>query len=231
MTNGETASSCSYDAAMSAPASTDPRPLRADAERNRRRLLEAAGELFAVKGLGVGLDEIARHAGVGVGTAYRRFRDKDALIEALFEDRMAGVAALAESALAEPDPWTGLVRFMEGSVRLNTADRGLKQALYGSGRGLACLEEGRTRIAPLVKRIVARAKASGDLRADVEVTDVPVLQFALSGVADLDLPNAGELPLRYLAIVLDGLRTREPRALPRRAPTLEEFHLAVGGGR
>jgi AcrR family transcriptional regulator len=214
---------------MTAPVTSDQRPLRADAERNRRRLLEAAGELFAEKGLGVGLDEIARHAGVGVGTAYRRFRDKDALIEALFEDRIAGVQALAEAALAEPDAWQGLVSFMEGSVRLHSADRGLKQALFGSGRGMASLEEGRTRIAPLVERIVERARKSGDLRPDVEITDIPILQFALSGVADLDLPEAPELGLRYLTIVLDGLRTREPTPLPRRAPTLEEFHLAVGG--
>lgn len=214
---------------MTAPVTSDPRPLRADAERNRRRLLEAAGELFAEKGLGVGLDEIARHAGVGVGTAYRRFRDKDALIEALFEDRIAGVEALARGALDEPDPWTGLVRFMVGSVRVHTADRGLKQALFGSGRGMVSLEEGRTRIAPLVERIVQRARDSGDLRSDVEITDIPILQFTLSGVADLDLPAAPELAVRYLTIVLDGLRTREPSPLPHRAPTIDEFHLAVGG--
>jgi AcrR family transcriptional regulator len=216
---------------MTAPVTSDQRPLRADAERNRRRLLAAAGELFAEKGLGVGLDEIARHAGVGVGTAYRRFRDKDALIEALFEDRIACVQALAEAALAEPDPWTGLVRFMEGSVRLHSADRGLKQALFGSGRGLACLEEGRTRIAPLVEGIVERARESGDLRPDIEITDIPILQFTLSGVADLDLPGAPELGLRYLTIVLDGLRTREPSPFPVHAPTIEEFHVAVGGSR
>jgi AcrR family transcriptional regulator len=214
---------------MAAAVSSESRPLRADAERNRRRLLQAAGELFAEKGLGVGLDEIARHAGVGVGTAYRRFRDKDALIEALFEDRIAGVEALARAALEEPDPWTGLVGFMEGSVRVHSADRGLKQALFGSGRGMASLEQGRTRIAPLVERIVERARRSGDLRSDIEITDIPILQFTISGVADLDLPAAPELALRYLTIVLDGLRTREPTPLPRRAPTLEEFHHAVGG--
>src|SRR5436189_117562 len=76
---------------MSTPApdaTADRRPLRRDAERNRQRILQAAREVFAERGLGVTLDEIARHAGVGVGTVYRRFADKEALIDALFEDRI-----------------------------------------------------------------------------------------------------------------------------------------------
>jgi AcrR family transcriptional regulator len=153
------------------PVSPDSRPLRADAERNRQRLLEAAGALFAEKGLNVGLDEIARHAGVGVGTAYRRFRDKDELIEALFSDRIAAVTSLAERALADPDPWAGFVGFMEGSMRMQVADRGLKEALFRSGHRVKCLEEGRERVAPLVEELLHRAQESGGLRADVEVTD------------------------------------------------------------
>lgn len=214
---------------MTAPASSDPRPLRADAERNRRRLLEAAGELFAQKGLAVGLDEIARHAGVGVGTAYRRFRDKDDLIEALFRDRIEDVAALAEAALEHPDPWGGLVAFMEGTVRQQTADRGLKQVVFGSGNAASCMEEARTRIAPLLDEVVRRAQASGDLRPDVEVTDLPLLQFLVSGVADFHCADAGELGPRYLAIVLDGLRTRDPSPLPARALTADEFDVAIRG--
>src|SRR2546423_10437444 len=89
------------------------KPLRADAERNRRRVLDAAAELFAAKGLAVGLDEIARHAGVGVGTAYRRFPDKRELIEELYEDRVARMVALAERALAADDAWEGLAGFIE----------------------------------------------------------------------------------------------------------------------
>jgi AcrR family transcriptional regulator len=214
---------------VAAPASSDARPLRADAERNRRRLLEAAGVLFAERGLGVGLDEIARHAGVGVGTAYRRFRDKEELIGALFRDRVEDLAALAEAALEHTDPWRGLVEFMEGAVRQQTADRGLKQVLFGSGHAAAGMEEARTRIAPLVEEIMRRAQASGDLRPDVEFTDLPLLQFLLSGVADFHCADAGELGPRYLAIVLDGLRTREPSVLPARALTPDEFHVAIRG--
>jgi AcrR family transcriptional regulator len=214
---------------VTAPASPESRPLRADAERNRRRLLEAAGELFAAKGLGVGLDEIARHAGVGVGTAYRRFRDKDALIEALFRNRIEGMAALAQGALEDPDAWSGLVTFMQGSVRMQIADRGLKEVVFGSEHGAACVQEGRARIAPLVEALVRRAQESGDLRADVEVTDVPLLQFIVSGVAGFAGPAASGLGSRYLAIVLDGLRTRDPSRLPGRALTRDEFDVAVRG--
>src|SRR3954454_17041113 len=104
--------------------------LRADAERNRRRILDAAAELFAEKGLSVGLDEIARHAGVGVGTAYRRFATKDELIDALFEDRIGEIGALAESALESDDPWDGLVGFLESAVELHIANRAVKELIY-----------------------------------------------------------------------------------------------------
>jgi AcrR family transcriptional regulator len=195
------------------------RPLRADAERNRARLLAAAGELFAARGLGVGLEEIARHAGVGVGTAYRRFRDKQALIEALFEDRIAGIEAMARDALACEDPWDGLVAFMDGTVRMQVADRGLKEALFSSGSASLPTENARRRISPLIEELVRRAQAAGRLRPDVEVTDLPLLQFLLSGVADF----GAELAPRYLTLVLDGLQTPEPTPLPVPALTPDEL--------
>src|SRR3954466_3762551 len=107
--------------------------LRADAERNRRRILDAAAELFAEKGLAVGLDEIARRAGVGVGTAYRRFASKDELVEALFEERIAQVAQLAEDALEADDPWEGFAGFFEGAVGLHVANRAVKELMFTHG--------------------------------------------------------------------------------------------------
>src|SRR5579863_4602175 len=85
------------------------RPLRRDAVRNRQRILKAASEVFTELGLEVSLDEVARHAGVGVGTVYRRFGTKEDLVAALFEDRVDSIANLAERAIQEPDPWTALV--------------------------------------------------------------------------------------------------------------------------
>src|SRR5438067_12790924 len=99
------------------------KPLRADAERNRRRILEAAAELFATKGLSVGLDEIARHAGVGVGTAYRRFPHKTQLIEELLDERVARMVELGEHALAASDPWEGLASYLEQATELLVLNR------------------------------------------------------------------------------------------------------------
>src|SRR4051812_11232440 len=102
------------------------RPLRRDAELNRQRILTAAADAFAEGGLAVTMDEIARRAGVGVGTVYRRFPDKELLIEALFEQRIDELVVLAEAARDEADPFAGLARFFESFVAIQAADRGLK---------------------------------------------------------------------------------------------------------
>src|SRR3954471_1197795 len=110
------------------PGGTSVRPeprLRADAERNRRRILAAAAEVFAKRGLDAGLDEIARHAGVGTGTVYRRFPDKSLLIDALIEQRMTAIEELAEQALGFRSAWDGLVHFLESFVERLVADRAL----------------------------------------------------------------------------------------------------------
>src|SRR5215217_2448988 len=94
------------------------RPLRADAERNRSRILADAAEAFAERGLDVSLDDIAAHAGVGVGTVYRRLPDKDALIDALFEAKIDAAVALADAALQVEEPWEGLGTFIRGMSRM-----------------------------------------------------------------------------------------------------------------
>src|SRR5690349_10184951 len=99
--------------------------MRADAVRNRDRLLQAARELFAERGLNVSMDEIARHAGVGVGTAYRRFSSRADVIDALVDERVAEVEENIAKALEADDPWTGFAEFMEAHVAIHVADRGL----------------------------------------------------------------------------------------------------------
>src|SRR5918998_4729568 len=117
---------------MASTPTTPDRPLRRDAERNRQRILEAARDAFAEEGLRVTLDEIAHRAGVGVGTVYRRFPDKEQLIEALFEDRINDFATVAEECLRFDDPWTGLVRFLGRVTEAHAYDRGFKEiALSG----------------------------------------------------------------------------------------------------
>src|SRR5918996_6386657 len=136
-------------------------PLRADAERNRQRLLAAAKDLFATRGLDVTLDEIARHAGVGTGTAYRRFPNKDALIDALMVDRIGELAAIARECLEDPDPWRGLAGYFDRALALQAADRGLKEVLFTSGRGRERSNHAREKMGPVVTRLVRRAVAAG----------------------------------------------------------------------
>jgi AcrR family transcriptional regulator len=188
------------------------RPLRADAERNRRRILAAAAEVFAKRGLDVGLDEIARQAGVGIATVYRRFPDKAELIDALFESRIDDLQELAEKALTTQDPWAGLVHFLERSIEMQQADRGLKELIFGD-RGCGAAGSAGTRFAakmgsllPAIEALVERAQASGQLRADVSMTDLAVIQFMLHGVGTFAAAVQPDLWRRQFGLLLDGLR-------------------------
>lgn len=191
--------------------STEPSapPLRADAERNRQRLLAAAKELFATRGLDVTLDEVARHAGVGTGTAYRRFPNKDALIDALMVDRIGELAAIARECLEDPDPWRGLAGYFERALALQAADRGLKEVLFSSGRGRVRSNHARLAIAPVVTKLVRRAVEAGVVRSDFSTSDVPLINFMLNTIVDFGRDVEPDLYKRYLAIVLDGLRPRD----------------------
>src|SRR6188768_1459630 len=111
------------------------RPLRSDAERNRQRILQAAEEVFAARGLDASMDDIARAAGVGVGTVYRRFPDRDALIDALFETKLHEIEAIALAALRITDPWEAFATFMRGVCAMHARDRGLKEAMLSDHRG------------------------------------------------------------------------------------------------
>ena len=172
-----------------------------------------AAELFAAKGLSVGLHEIAHRAGVGVGTAYRRFPDKRQLIEALFEERVDRLAELAERALAADDPWDGLAGFLEQATELQIQNRGLREIITGSDHGSALTARARATLAPATEQLVRRAQASGTLRADVVAADLPLLEFMLSSAAELTPPDAPQLWRRYFALALDGLRTPDPHPL------------------
>jgi AcrR family transcriptional regulator len=208
------------------------RPLRRDAEINRQRLLTAASELFAQQGLAVTLNDIAHHAGVGVGTAYRRFANKDEVIDALFEQRLNQVIALATEAVQDRDAWRGLTTFLERSLEMQLEDRGLTELLNNPQLKQHRVNEARDRIAPLVNALVDRAKAQGVLRPDVEGTDAIFIQVALTGVMDSTRNVEPTLYRRYLTIFLDGMRAdRGPlTALPVAALTTEHTHVAMTAG-
>jgi len=199
-----------------------PRPLRADAERNRRLILEVAGEVFAEKGLDAGFDEIARRAGVGAGTVYRRFPHRDELVEALLTRRLDELGELAHQAIENPDAWAGLVEFLETSIGMQMRDRGLRELMEVSGRWADCSVSAKSKLVPVLILMLRRAQDQGLVRTDVEITDLGVLATMVSSVHDPDQP---ELWRRYLALFLDGLRTdlTEPVPLPSTAPS-EQFY-------
>ncbi len=191
---------------MASTLTPDERPLRKDAARNRERILIAAREVFAERGLEVTLDDIAHHAGVGVGTVYRRFADKEQLIDALFDERLDAIATRAESATAIADPWLAFVGFLEGILEELANDRGLRELSFAGRHGRERVARARARIDPLVDALVARAHASGQLRADVVSTDVMFLQKMVCAVIDMTRDVSRDAWRRYLTIVLDGLR-------------------------
>lgn len=182
------------------------RPLRRDAQRNRERLLDAARELFAQRGLAVTLDDIAQRAGVGVGTAYRRFSSREELIVALFEERMQEIVSLAQEAFASDDPWTALVDFLTRMAELQADDRGLKEVLLGSGEGRERVARIRDELRPRAQALIERAQAAGAVRPDIDASDLPLLQMMISAVADVAPPDRPDLWRRFLALLLDGIR-------------------------
>jgi AcrR family transcriptional regulator len=217
---------CTPDLAQCA----DPaRPLRRDAQRNRQRILKAASEVFTERGLDVTLDEVARHAGVGVGTVYRRFRTKEDLVEALFVDRIDEVAALAEEAAMAPDPWSGLACFMEQAATKLAGDLGLRQLMMFATYGGDKIWYARQRNAPLVTALVERAQEAGQLRSDLRPTDIPFLLFVLTEAAQLARDVSPEIWRRYLTLVLDGLRPEREGVSPLPVPAMlpEEFEMTM----
>lgn len=199
---------------------TAERGLRKDAARNRERLLEAARELFAEHGLGVTLNDIAHHAGVGVGTAYRRFANKEEIIDALFEERMQAVEAAAQEALNEPDPWVALTGYLERTLQMQFGDRGLHQILNDPTLGDERVRDVRRRIAPLTVELVERARKAGVVRADFAPTDVIFIQAAMSPIIESTRTVAPDLYRRYLALIFDGMRPDGEPTKPLPVPAL-----------
>jgi AcrR family transcriptional regulator len=188
------------------------RPLRRDAERNRRRILDAARVVFAERGLSGSHDDIAREAGVGVGTVYRRFPDKEQLIDALFEARIEEIADVARAATEHPDPWEALVGFLMRTQELQSEDRGLKELVLGGARGADRVVTARSLIAPLAAQVLQRAKDAGVVRSDIELTDLPLIQLAIGTIAESSRDVAPDVWRRMMAVVVDGLRAECARS-------------------
>ncbi|MGW8672422.1 TetR/AcrR family transcriptional regulator [Streptomyces niveus] len=197
------------------------RPLRRDAALNRERILHAAREVFGQQGLGVTLDDVARHAGVGVGTLYRRFPTKESLIRALFEEDLRIRQESAENALAHPDPWQGLVDFLTEMTADLAENRGLHEVLMLGEHTSEPIETARGGMLPFLEALIHRAQESGDLRPEVTASDIPVIQHMLYAAAQFTRGRQPEIWRRYLDVLLNGLR-RRPDNPPLTIPSLSD---------
>jgi AcrR family transcriptional regulator len=204
------------------------RPLRRDAEANRQRILQAAAAVFSERGLEVTLDDVAHRAGVGVGTVYRRFPNKEALAEALFLEKLNAVADLADEAVANPDPWEALATFLERATELVSSDRGFRQIVMFAPYGKAQVDRALARLQPVVTTMLERAQQAGVVRADLDAADIPLIEFMLTTAAEYAWHVRPGVWRRYLVLVLDGLRPVRtvPTALPEPALTAAEMQQA-----
>ncbi|MGH6654048.1 MAG: TetR/AcrR family transcriptional regulator [Actinocrinis sp.] len=206
-----------------------PRPLRRDAELNRQRILAAARDVFAERGLEATLDEVARRAGLGVGTVYRRFPNKEALVEALFEEGLATVLSLTERALQDPDAWDGLAGLLTELAELQAADFGLRDVMLGESFGNDRVARMRDRLKPMMDELVENAQRQGGLRPDFTGRDIPAVLLMVSTMVEFTRAVRPRGWRRYLTMLLDGMCACRERASALPEPDLddEDLHEAM----
>jgi AcrR family transcriptional regulator len=176
--------------------------VRKDVLRNRAHLLEAADKLIAERGLGITFHELASAAGVGVGTVYRHFADKDALLAALIDDRFDTAQEILLAAEQLDDPVDALREAILGVCELQQNDRGIWQAMLSNAeahRGLA-----REKLVPVSARIVQRALATGRIRSDLSVTDLPMIFWLSGALSKYTADVRPDLWRRYVSALLAG---------------------------
>jgi AcrR family transcriptional regulator len=189
---------------MTVPRDIDERPLRADARRNRERILVAARDACARHGANVQIDDVAREAGVGVGTVYRHFPTKDALIEALVAEKFRLTTENIRAALDIEDPWESFCAALRANAEVMAADAGLRDALIRLGPLARHTDEESAELHAVAGEIVRRAQAAGALRDDVTVDDIGALMAGLcTTMAHPELDWR-----RHLELLLDGLRAK-----------------------
>jgi AcrR family transcriptional regulator len=181
------------------------RPLRADAQRNRARLLEAAEAVFAAEGISGPVDLIAETAGVGVGTLYRHFPTKEKLFEAILIGRIDEIVDDARARIDSDDPGTAFFAFLAHLVEESASKRDLIQALMGAGVEIElAVADSKRNLEEAVSRLLEVAQGAGAVRADV--SSAVVLSLVGATCIAVDHPHASAMPDAILAIICDGLR-------------------------
>ncbi len=197
--------------------------LRQDAQRNRERILAAAREEYREHGLDASLEEIARRAGVGIATLYRRFPTRDALITAVFEDHIASFVQAGEDTLQIEDPWEAFETFVVRLCERQAADVGLKDLLCTRFPDSKILEDARRRGRTIVAKLIERAQDAGVLRSDVTPEDIEFVLWSNSRILEATHGVAPNAWRRNVALMLDAFRAENARPLPERALTRSEL--------
>jgi AcrR family transcriptional regulator len=193
---------------------TEERPLRADAERNRRRIIEAARAVFAERGLDAPFDAIAERAGVGQATLYRRFPTREDLVVACFAPNLADYVDAVEEALGEADAWRGFCGYVERICGMQAADLGVQDVLTTTFPTARAVEAQRAQAFERLTELIRRAQDQGSLRPDFVPEDVVLMLLANAGVVRVMRNTAPDAWRRLVAIMLDGFRAERARPLP-----------------
>jgi AcrR family transcriptional regulator len=207
---------------------TASRPLRRDAALNREKLLTAASEVFAERGLRAPLEEIARRAGVSIGTLYNRFPTREALIDAIFPDVLADQLRAGEEALNLPDPWEGFVLLLERTCELQARNRGVND-IWSVRLTAAKVEEACRHGLAQVTELIDRAQRRGSLRADFTPSDFSFIVWSNSRIVEATADVAPDAWRRNLALILDGLRAEAAHPIKHPPMTLAQVDAAMHG--
>jgi AcrR family transcriptional regulator len=179
--------------------------LRRDAARNRAALVTAGRDVFAEQGPDASLEEIARRADVGIGTLYRHFPTRDALVEVIFEEHFDQVVAAAETAAADEDGWHGIVSFMDTVLDLQSRNLPLR-GVFLRLRTSPGIAERRKMMGPLLDRLVEHAREQGVVRDDFTVGDLSMAMWSFAPIFESTADVAPQAWRRHLQILLDGMR-------------------------
>jgi AcrR family transcriptional regulator len=189
---------------VATPSEATARPMRADARRNRERILKAGRAVFAQYGREAQMDDVARKAKLGVGTLYRHFPTKEALVQALAQDKFDRLQAAAIEALETEDPWEAFAGFVRRAAEQMAADRALHEAVQHANARDAAERAG---LRDSMATLIARGQAAGAVRADLVVEDIPMFMCALGSAISMAGRDDARWR-RYLELALDGLRAR-----------------------
>jgi AcrR family transcriptional regulator len=190
-----------------------PHTLRSDARDNRDRILDAAREVFATEGLNVPMREIARRAGVGPATLYRRFPTKEVLVTEAFEEQMCACQAIVAEGLADPDPWQGFCLVVEKICELHALDRGFTAAFMSTYPNAMDFAAGRENALKSVAELARRAKATGDLRPDFVLDDLVLVLMANGGIQATSTAARVAASRRFAALAIQAFQA-SPKATP-----------------